>query len=513
MTLEADPYRTLGLARGATLDEVKRAYRRLAKANHPDAAGPAALPRFLAIQAAYEQLAEGKVSGNGRRPSPAAPRRPWDADPTRADATKRAYGSRPRPATPGADGPAASGGRPPGTGAAGTTGSGTTNGPGGAAGGRASWSTRTRTSGKGRAGATGPGSTGAGRASAGAAGAGQAGPSSTGPGRAGTGGAGATGGSRRRSDRPSKKATLGSTSYDGVDGPFEPDWGGASWYGTTSGTYWTLNPKEYADPRKHGPEYQARARRTVRSWPPGAAANPGAPGSSQAADPGRAGPTRPGTGSGAEPRPDDAATEPAEPAAGPTHTTASWWDSTAGRGADPDLDPAPAAGRSRPTGNPAANPSVAAPPPDLGRAMADIGRALTDTHFGGWRGRVVRAVIGWLPIAIGLGWLIGELTGCSRFAATCDGSAAPIGLALQLAVLAVLLAVPVLASLTTMASLTVLGASVLAALILSATGTAADGDSRRTALGFVLVVAWLVGIAVAIWRRWGTIPAPTRPVS
>ena len=39
--------------RRATPAEVKQAYRRLAKANHPDAAGEAALPRFLAIQAAY----------------------------------------------------------------------------------------------------------------------------------------------------------------------------------------------------------------------------------------------------------------------------------------------------------------------------------------------------------------------------------------------------------------------------------------------------------------------------
>ena len=29
------------------------------------------------------------------------------------------------------------------------------------------------------------------------------------------------------------------------------------------GTYWTINPREYADPRKHGPEYQARARRAA----------------------------------------------------------------------------------------------------------------------------------------------------------------------------------------------------------------------------------------------------------
>lgn len=77
MALDADPYRTLGLTRGATLDEVKRAYRRLAKANHPDAAGPGALPRFLAIQAAYEQLFGGSAAPSpGGRGSPTARRRP-----------------------------------------------------------------------------------------------------------------------------------------------------------------------------------------------------------------------------------------------------------------------------------------------------------------------------------------------------------------------------------------------------------------------------------------------------
>ena len=45
MAPDADPYRTLGLARGAPLAEVKRAYRRLAKANHPDAAGESAFKR------------------------------------------------------------------------------------------------------------------------------------------------------------------------------------------------------------------------------------------------------------------------------------------------------------------------------------------------------------------------------------------------------------------------------------------------------------------------------------
>ncbi|HEX2755307.1 MAG TPA: J domain-containing protein, partial [Candidatus Limnocylindrales bacterium] len=107
MAPNADPWRTLGLAPGATQDEIRRAYRRLAKVHHPDAAGDAELPRFLAIQAAYEQLAgPGRVRRVGARPpgrptdpGPATdPREPWRADPNRARASGRADGRR----TPGA---------------------------------------------------------------------------------------------------------------------------------------------------------------------------------------------------------------------------------------------------------------------------------------------------------------------------------------------------------------------------------------------------------------------------
>ena len=98
------------------------------------------------------------------------------------------------------------------------------------------------------------------------------------PGRAGAGGAAGSGqaGRSRRSRGP--KATIGSTSYDGADKePFDPAWEGATWYGAGSGTYWTLNPKEYADPRKHGPEYQARSRRARGGSPSDADSFPGEP--------------------------------------------------------------------------------------------------------------------------------------------------------------------------------------------------------------------------------------------
>lgn len=61
------------------------------------------------------------------------------------------------------------------------------------------------------------------------------------------------------------RATPGSTTYDGV-GPEDSDqpWDGAEWVGADSGTYWRVNPKEYADPRKHGAEYRARGKRPIR---------------------------------------------------------------------------------------------------------------------------------------------------------------------------------------------------------------------------------------------------------
>src|SRR6476659_4651517 len=95
MAIDPDPYRTLGLARGASIDEIKRAYRRLAKIHHPDAAGEKNVPRFLAIQAAYEQLAGG-ADGRSVPRRPAAPRKAWEADSDRTDATRRAYGGRTR---------------------------------------------------------------------------------------------------------------------------------------------------------------------------------------------------------------------------------------------------------------------------------------------------------------------------------------------------------------------------------------------------------------------------------
>ena len=65
VSLDADPYRTLGLMRGASLDEVKRAYCRLAKANHPDALNQ--WPTNVIFGRLHQFFADGRINDVERR--------------------------------------------------------------------------------------------------------------------------------------------------------------------------------------------------------------------------------------------------------------------------------------------------------------------------------------------------------------------------------------------------------------------------------------------------------------
>jgi curved DNA-binding protein CbpA len=402
--MSIDPYRTLGLSANATLAEVKAAYRRLAKVHHPDTAGESAMPRFLAIQAAYEAILTRRRSG---RRATGAPAPPWQADPARARATRTSWRPRrTRPDDTDDTGPARE--RPSGE----------------RTGRRSSQGARPRSR----------------------------------PSDASTG------------QRRTRKATLGSTSYDDVDRePFDPEWAGASWYGTASGTYWTLNPKEYADPRKHGPEYQARARRST----PDSTSDD----SSEAGEAAAAG---------------DATDDDATGAPFAASAEAAWSDARstdAGRGAWSQGAPIDRRGVAW-TGD---GPSWSLL---LGRLL-DPPRGPAD--------RLIVALLAWPPLGVALATVVGELTGCVRFAATCTGdmpSTATLAIVLgQMAILGLLIAIPRLAALAVGGTLAVAAAAGPVALLLTAAGASRDPSAAGRVLVEALAIAWIVGLGLAIRRR------------
>jgi curved DNA-binding protein CbpA len=433
MSPSADPWKTLGLSPGAAPDEIRRAYRALAKSNHPDAAGEAALPRFLAIQSAYEQLlASAAPRRPGSRPASARskPTEPWRADPDRARATGRADrrrpGARPQPT----DAPPA--------GSTGRAGRQTGTAPG--------------------AGADDP----------------AAGPRPRRP------------SSRRRAPN---KATPYSTSYDRADDePFEPGWSGGTWYGASSGTYWTINPKEYADPRKHGPEYQRRAHRLANG-------QIGDPGSEAPADPTTASDAASAADAGAQAPDRAAATGPGAPEA------ATWTDARAGP---------PTADRSaRPSGawaRPATSPSRRDRTAGRRSTQRDRPAAGSPRRFGGPVlpypttpvGRLIAALAGWPPVGLVVAGVIGEETGCGRFAASCGDLAAPGTWIVQAAIVLLLLAIPTLARWFAHGTIATVAAGIPAAIVLSAGGASSRPDTSSAMLGVVLVVAFVVGVAYAV---------------
>lgn len=56
-------YDVLGLAAGASFEEIRSAYRQLALEMHPDVAGPLASPRFIRVNRAYETLIDPQRRG------------------------------------------------------------------------------------------------------------------------------------------------------------------------------------------------------------------------------------------------------------------------------------------------------------------------------------------------------------------------------------------------------------------------------------------------------------------
>ncbi|MBU2547875.1 MAG: DnaJ domain-containing protein [Proteobacteria bacterium] len=76
-------HETLNLAPEATADEIKRAYRRLAKQLHPDVSGQGDASGFMALQQAYQALMRQHGQENGAPPRRTARQEKRPAQPTR----------------------------------------------------------------------------------------------------------------------------------------------------------------------------------------------------------------------------------------------------------------------------------------------------------------------------------------------------------------------------------------------------------------------------------------------
>jgi hypothetical protein len=445
-----DAYRTLGLQPGASKAEVKRAYRLLAKAFHPDSAGEAALPRFLAIHEAYDRLTTGRVAAIPKA-SRAAPAEPWRADPARArQARERARTAR-----------GAAAGAAPGTAGGGGARSGASGRPASA----------------GTAGSAGPGPRPPG--------------SSTGSSSSGTRGTTGTRGSGRRHVR---KATMGSTSYDEARDANDPTWSGASWYGPSSGEYWIINPREYADPRRHGPEYQSRARRPLPGEAVGGAA--GVAPSAAATE------TKDTTAAGwTEATPQTAPVS--RPSRWGSSPSASTWSGPTADGGVAATRRATRSARAGVAGEQAA-PNATAP-----RAPRDRydSRASSDAAGNPWLGgpaddpirRLGFALVAWPPIGLATAALIGAATDCSSASGTCGGAEPLLPLLAQAGILgALLLLAPVTRILAGGAFAMLVAVVPLTLLLVVIGGTSAlQAGPAPTVL---LVVAWLVGAAWAAIR-------------
>jgi hypothetical protein len=396
---------------------------------------------------------------------------PWRADPDRARAAREQARRR---AGGGKSGAGAGSGAAPGATGARSTGTSGTRGKPGASGSSGS---------AGRGGAAGE--------SRGGAGAGRA--------------AGAT-----RGRRNVRKATLGSTSYDEARDPRDPNdpsWSGAAWYGPSTGEYWIINPREYADPRKHGPEYQSRARRMAEAGADG--------GSAMDVDEAEAGRS---VEFGAEPAP---AEEQAAAAAGASAASRRGATASARRAEAPPFagrhaDQARSLSRAETlarTERPRSGWSPGARSRSQAATWALDPRSLrADARTGARRTlprdlivgpaddpirRLGIALVAWPPIGLAAAAAIGDVTGCAVYSADCGSTEPLLPWLAQAVILGLLLLLPPVARLLAGGAIGVLVALVpLTAFLVAVGGTGAP--QAGFALAFLLTLAWLVGVAWSI---------------
>lgn len=97
MAAKPDFYQVLGVSRSASQEEIQRAYRKLARANHPDLnRDPAAEERFKQVSEAYQVLSDPETRRRYDQFGPDFRHVPPDADPRQGDRASAGAGPRTR---------------------------------------------------------------------------------------------------------------------------------------------------------------------------------------------------------------------------------------------------------------------------------------------------------------------------------------------------------------------------------------------------------------------------------
>ncbi len=115
--------------------------------------------------------------------------------------------------------------------------------------------------------------------------------------------------------------------------------------------------------------------------------------------------------------------------------------------------------------------------------------------------RLTMALVGWPPLGLAAAALIGESTGCGRFAASCSELSGPVTWIVQVAIVLLLLALPRLAAWSARGTLAVIVVGALSAVVLSAGGGSREPDASNTVLLAILAVAYVVGVTSALVLR------------
>jgi hypothetical protein len=194
---------------------------------------------------------------------------------------------------------------------------------------------------------------------------------------------------------------------------------------------------------------------------------------------------------------------------GATRPSSCWWSargstsrSTPETEATPNVprDPRRAAPPPPPRA-PGSGAAADALPPDPFALLGALERALVEAPRRSPAARLAYAVVGGVPLMLGFAWLLGELTGCGRFAATCDAGIVPISWLAGLAIVVALAFVPSVASIAAVGTVAMVLAAVPGTIFLSATGGSRQPVASGVALGVILAAAWVAGIAYAVGRR------------